>query len=86
MCEALLVLEEVDAEVTRFGSYFINTEKLLKHKGHCIGIKSEYGYLLDDCNKEYKCDACGNIERCHRKKSHDGPCNKVRDYRPGKDE
>ena len=83
LCDLIPVLQEIEVDLTRYNCYFIDTEEFVKHKGHNIGVKSEYGYLLDDCNKEYRCDACGAIERCRRKKEHDGPCNKIRDYKPG---
>ncbi len=55
----------------------------LKHRGHVLAPQSEYGYLLDDCTKQFTCGECNTVHTCRRKKDHTGGHSRIRGYTPG---
>jgi len=62
--------------------YLIQTSWFLRHRGHILAPRSEYGYLLEDCAEGFRCGECNTPHICRRRKGHAGKHSKVRDYDP----
>jgi hypothetical protein len=59
------------------GAYRVHglAQWVLKHEGHVIRVKSEYGDIDGECSKRIKCTGCGgNRQRCGLPEGHDGDC------------
>lgn len=44
----------------------------LKHEGHTLTVRDEYGHLIDECGTYYTCGACQSRKNCRRNKGHEG--------------
>lgn len=73
-------------EGTCLYGYEVDPAWFLKHKGHTLVSRSEYGYFLRDCATHFKCGECSTGHICRRRTGHEGPHSGVRDYDPGQDE
>lgn len=51
----------------------------LEHEGHSLGVRDEYGRMLDECSVQFSCPTCRVHERCRRPVKHEGEHRNVRD-------
>ena len=57
----------------------VDLEWIVKHADHNVVTKSEYGDILNRCNKTVTCCDCNTRHTCHLDKDHEPPC--VKSYR-----
>lgn len=73
--EAQEALKEVrwdcEADLTRCGR-IVDTAWFVRHRGHRLVPKNEYGRLATQCHAHVKCSACGHTQHCKRGRGHDG--------------
>lgn len=46
----------------------------LRHRGHRLVVRDEYGGLHDQCHQNIACGECGSRKRCGLKHGHEGDC------------
>lgn len=57
----------------------VNLDWFVKHRGHRLVPRNEYGQCFDECGKDFRCGSCGHSKRCRRKKDHEGEHSEKRD-------
>lgn len=73
--EALAVMgEEASVELKVDYLYVTDLEFFLKHKGHRLAPRSEYGAIDGRCNERLKCGECETQHICKLESGHRGEC------------